>query len=293
MVPSFLLLLLILSICRGLESNSSIPPPLELLHNASDNIGDGNHHTNTLNTTPPSLCWLMSFPNSGTSFTSRLVRQTTGTNTASNYGKENRNEGEDGTSVAVFPDSLSGPFYTDPLNKDLVRPTKGFLLTKTHCGGRCNHCSPEKYTEHLDTFSQQCFEGEYIIKDKYGIITKTRGSYGSDRLSRAIHLVRNPFDNIVSRFHLSLKQFQENNQTDKLAMYPNSRIGFRSFCKRLGGRFNKRERAWFDHKHEKSSRFFRYVFDDNMKRVPCHSDFFRYIQVSAFLHLTKTMVYGR
>lgn len=56
-------------------------------------------------------------------------------NTASNYGLEN--QGEDGTSVPVFHEFLSNPpFWTDPMNPQLTKPTRGYLLTKTHCGGR-------------------------------------------------------------------------------------------------------------------------------------------------------------
>ena len=64
------------------------------------------------------------------------------------------------------------------------------------------------------------------------------------------------------------KHFVKKNHTDKLAMYPRSRDGLRSFCKDLGDRFYKEEEA---------SKFYRDVFDD-VKNVPCHADFFRYIQ---------------
>ena len=72
------------------------------------------------------IAWLMSFPNSGTSYTSYLVRTVTGQLTASNYRSEQA--GAD----AVFEDRPAGPFWTGVGNFD--SPTSGYLLTKTHCG---------------------------------------------------------------------------------------------------------------------------------------------------------------
>lgn len=76
------------------------------------------------------VAFLMSFPNSGTSYTSRLVRTVTGHNTASNYGLET--PGEDGKSVPVFEFSPEGPFWSQPTDARITRPTRGYLLTKTH-----------------------------------------------------------------------------------------------------------------------------------------------------------------
>ena len=207
--------------------------------------------------------------NSGTSYTSLLVRQTTGTNSASNYGKENT--GEDGTSVPVYPDHPDGPFYSNPLSVSLTRPTSGFLLTKTHCGGRCNQCGPNSYVESSHTFSHRCFEGDRIIKDANNQLVKVPGSYYNNKdvlVAKAVHLIRDPFDNVVSRFHLSYKEMVKKNETDWLEKYPKSREGFRSFCKDQSMRYRK---------DEQKSKFYSYVFDD-AKDVPCHADFFRYVQ---------------
>ena len=80
------------------------------------------------------------------------MRGATGTNTASNYGEENL--GPDGTSVRVFDDSPGGPFWTDPASRKHVKPRSGYVLTKTHCGGRCDQCHIDSYVENHQIFSR-------------------------------------------------------------------------------------------------------------------------------------------
>jgi hypothetical protein len=57
------------------------------------------------------VAWLMSFPNSGTSYTGALVRNTTSTVTATNYGTANTMNKK---STPLFNFSTNGPFLTDP-----------------------------------------------------------------------------------------------------------------------------------------------------------------------------------
>ncbi len=64
-------------------------------------------------------------------------------------------------------------------------------------------------------------------------------------------------------------------------MYPRSKEGFRAFCKDLGYRF---------YKEEKAVRFYRDLFHD-VKNIPCHADFFRYIQCHN-LAFTTTWGFG-
>jgi hypothetical protein len=93
---------------------------------------------------PPSLqiAWLMSFPNSGTSYTQKMIRHVTLTRTASNYGNEAK--GAKGASPTVFADQPTGPFWQDThIHPEYSLPTD-YALTKTHCGGRCENCPPTK-----------------------------------------------------------------------------------------------------------------------------------------------------
>lgn len=76
-----------------------------------------------------SIAWLMSFPNSGTSFTSRLVRDATQTYSGSNYADETPT-GLKEIREAVYDDSPQGPFWIKPeASPEFVAP-KSYVLTK-------------------------------------------------------------------------------------------------------------------------------------------------------------------
>jgi len=80
---------------------------------------------------PPGLkmAWLMSFPNSGTSFTSRLVRDATKTDSASNYADETPS-GQNGLRLPVYEDQPDGPFWIKPeASPEFSEPTE-YVITK-------------------------------------------------------------------------------------------------------------------------------------------------------------------
>lgn len=77
----------------------------------------------------PKIAWLMSFPNSGTSFTSKMIRHASEMSTASNYGEENRDL--HGNSVPVYPNVTHGPFWIDPHSMDSTERPSNYVLTKT------------------------------------------------------------------------------------------------------------------------------------------------------------------
>ena len=72
-----------------------------------------------------------------------------------------------------------------------------FLNTSIFISGYCDQCSPENYYETTETFPQRCLDGNPGLND----------TYSEDLVERAIHLIRNPLDNIVSRFHNSYNNF--------------------------------------------------------------------------------------
>lgn len=76
------------------------------------------------------LVWLMSFPNSGTSYTSRLIRDLTQTDSASNYADET-DAGRAGLKYPVFEDMPDGPFWINKPESELDydEPTE-YVLTK-------------------------------------------------------------------------------------------------------------------------------------------------------------------
>ena len=182
------------------------------------------------------------------------MRVVTGKLSASNY------KGEHDAADAVYDEIPEGPFFTGRDFPYMVRPTKGFVLTKTHCTGYCTVCEPEFYIVNATEFAQSCFEGNSIRTDEGDEIVY---SYNQDLVQRAVHIIRDPFDNIVSRFHLMRENFALRNQTELVVRHPKTKNGFRSFCKYMGVRFYEENLE---------------LFDEGIKNIPCFSDFVRYIR---------------
>lgn len=95
-------------------------------------ISKGPNDRGIVKAEPPGrkLVWLMSFPNSGTSFTSRLIRDLTQTDSASNYADET-DAGRAGRKFPVFEDMPDGPFWVNKPESELdyAEPSE-YVLTK-------------------------------------------------------------------------------------------------------------------------------------------------------------------
>jgi Sulfotransferase domain len=211
------------------------------------------------------VVWLMSFPNSGTSFTSKLIRHVTKLSTATNYGNEIASLKSIASiwneSVLMGPNETlipKPPYWIDPhsLGTNWSRPTR-LVLTKTHCGGRCEWCGPAEYIENPHSFRMQCHAGQWN-KDP------TRIMYPLDRVVKAIHLIRNPMDNVVSRFHLGRKLFAARGLE-----FSSGRDGFVKFCQVWKVTYGPQEAKihWLD------PQVYRIL-----EHVPCFGDFIRYVQ---------------
>ena len=74
------------------------------------------------------VAWLMSFPNSGTSYTIHLIRETSNTTTATNYALEG--DIKDEASVPAIQGSEDGPYLELIKTIQTTIPEK-FILTKT------------------------------------------------------------------------------------------------------------------------------------------------------------------
>jgi Sulfotransferase domain len=204
----------------------------------------------------PQIAWLMSWPNSGTSYTLRVVREITNLTTATNYGHEHL---VNDSSILLHPDWVDGPFRAN-LSQNLP---DYFILTKTHCGSRCVHCAPDGYLETSRTFQRACQSGRRHFNSSLN-----QGSMYSSRLvSKAVHLIRNPMDNVVSRFHLSRRHVRYHHHGT--APPANNVSGFREWCDDMDSRFLIQEShtPWLDSTLLKLWR-----------TVPCHAEFFKYIQ---------------
>jgi Sulfotransferase domain len=217
----------------------------------------------------------MSFPNSGTSYTMELVMVASNMSTATNYAWEQEGIGYTGKEMPVplernafntSIDKISGPFWTLPQLSTSYKSSDA-VLTKTHCGGYCHDCRPYKYVETPHSFLMHCAtsEMEYLRDDgkkktKYVI-------YDYNKIVRAVHLIRNPFDNMVSRYHLGRHKKLKTNRTDWIEKYTEDRSGFEKFCS--------------DITHVSSEHTSTFIDQDVLQLIndiPCHLDLFRYIQ---------------
>ena len=215
------------------------------------------HHNHTSHYKGPQIAWLMSFPNSGTSYTSRLVRDASQTVTASNYADETP-QGAQGWREAVFTDQPSGPFWVKPeASPEYTEPT-AFVLTKTHCGIRCNPCSPEAQAETTYSFRRRCLVTKWA---QPGGGNNQYSTYPADRVTKAVHLLRNPFDNVVSRFHLENKKNQK---------YASDKHGFLKYCLSIDYLYTESETKYMHFGNNK-------ILSD-LWQVPCHADFLRYVE---------------
>jgi hypothetical protein len=224
------------------------------------------------------IAWLMSFPNSGTSYTLHLVKSVTHTRTATNYAKMRaakkvRYGGSDPTeSIPVFDNQPTGPFWSDPsndtssINSSADKPT-AFVLTKTHCGAPCEWCPPDKYAQMLLHFQRRCASTESITMEQQedGTVKRSiqKAVYPLDKVTRAVHLIRDPFDNVVSRFRY--ERFNNRTATE----YPANATGFRQYCFKLNHAFRAEHRRG------------RYIDQDivqELEGVPCYADFLRYVE---------------
>jgi Sulfotransferase domain len=238
----------------------------EVLPQAKENVNDASAYivesftrdnNNNGPTTGLKLVWLMSFPNSGTSYTSRLVREATRTMTATNYADEvikiDSTNGQQ-QSQPVYVDQPMGPFWVP---QDNFTAPQRYVLTKTHCGLRCTECPPELYAETTYSFKRKCAGTKYLPPFDGGSTTTTTthriakyGHYPSfDRVEKAIHLVRDPFDNVVSRFHhlLTTRTMKKKyiNQTmttqQQQPHFPATKHGFLEYCLQIDGLFTWNE----------------------------------------------------
>mmetsp|Transcript_14038 Transcript_14038/g.29567 ORF Transcript_14038/g.29567 Transcript_14038/m.29567 type:complete len:253 (-) Transcript_14038:71-829(-) len=225
--------------------------------NTSNNIKKSNSHNRY--DRERKIAWLLSFPNSGTSYTTKLVKRVTQTSTATNYGEESDFlDPVTGGNVPVVKWSSGGPFWASSRSSsssnriihddvdhrgDLSSP---LVLTKTHCTGRCVSCTAKEYLKNLTEFYNGCQTGKryHVVAGNYAnhaeissnstavavIVdknTKTRHSivkkyqktlevthYDAAKLvTKAIHLLRNPLDNIVARFHLARKRSRKKGES--------------------------------------------------------------------------------
>jgi hypothetical protein len=205
----------------------------------------------------PQVAWLLSFPNSGTTFTLKNTGSMSNRSVASNYGREFEH------ALPVRPDLIHGPYVSLPLAHELP-PTS--ILTKTHCGGFCDNCVPEGFVFDLPRFALWCTRGSKKIEG-----TKKQTFYNLTVPTKAVHLVRSPFDNLIARVHYSTRKHGNESQwsPEQRASFSNDREGYLAWCSHLDGLHVEEFRE---------STFFSDEVKAAFRDVPCFAEWFRYVQ---------------
>jgi len=245
---------------NSFEEKLPSPTPLSMQVQDDDSATVVNKLRHSSLRNDPRVAWLMSFPNSGTSYTLGLVASASNMTLASNYGWEHG--GKEGISIPIFE---GGPYWLDP-DSDR-RPTKT-VLTKTHCGGYCHNCRVRKSVETPHSFLLHCAtaEGKERFNESEPFHSK-RHVYDTSNVDRAVHLIRDPLDNMVSRYHLGIHKVTKQNSTDLIERYTYTPEGFRNYC----------EDQEYAH-DEKTSDYVDQAVLRLIKDIPCHLDLFRYVQ---------------
>ena len=246
----------------------------------------------------PQMVWLMSFPNSGTSYTMRMVRSASNRAIATNYGPE-VSSAKHPVSIPLYPpldsekEVVTGPFWRGSKDDKLYRPLPDrYVITKTHCGGRCVRCTPSRYVLTLPQFLRACTQGEGCFPSENTKETNNNTTTSpihceyqdthypppphNPHLGKLIHLIRNPFDNIVSRYHLSRKQWLQRLEDtpdelqEWLQRHPNNATGFHRWCEELDADYGSPFAAKNSHNNSHHQVVSTELF--------CQGEWFRYLQ---------------
>ena len=232
--------------------NNNVKQFVQMIEEDSNMINDDDNEIK--------FSWLMSFPNSGTSYTLKMATSISQSTMASNYGQERTDEF--GNSLLFGNKYPFGPFRG---HENLPIPS-GYMLTKTHCGSRCTSCHPSKYVETEWSFKQKCLTGKRILTSGAGQTVTELQAYDEKFIKKAVHLIRNPFDNIVSRFHLHWKHQKAKGDDSWILSHPKNATGFQEWCKDSDKEYFEDERELY------------YANIPNLDDIPCHAEFFRYTQ---------------
>jgi hypothetical protein len=199
----------------------------------------------------------MSFPNSGTSYTLREIERLSNFSTATNYGKRQRSE-------LVYADLPQGPRCRGVSDKWYAPIPKEYVLVKTHCTGYGMNDGASALKRGSNDFLQGCATTRPFGADA------EKGYYEPALVHKAIHIVRNPFHNLISRYNCEHKLVATSGGDRAVAFaekYPKNAQGFRSFCQDLD--------ADFDEQYSRD--MFQESKRHEVKHTRCHDDIISYV----------------
>jgi len=220
--------------------------------------------------TSPRVALLVNFPKSGSTYVQNVMHRTTNLTTANNYGMT-MIDGIQVNTRQVWLDRTNGPFR----NNELSLPESGFILTKTHCGGWCYSCKPSNYLMSKTAFHREC-----LVSFRHNQYVLQKVQYDGKLVKKGIHLMRDPFSNIVSRF---LRYSERKNDPDfdvnnpiAPSGFPMTIGGFQDYCKEMNDEMYGEEYDWV-FKNPKVNEF--------MDKIPCRGEFLKYFKWHNFVRI--------
>lgn len=238
----------------------------------SNNDHDASHDQNT-SLQNLNISYLLAYPMSGSTFTMLLVSITTNTTLGTNYDY-NAFKNDNGRPILIFSTSQDSPTDETGINgspfwfeslASTNKPLKN-VLTFSQCGGYCMYpCTPENYILTEATFDESC---RTVIEQsqKQGFINASITP--KSKVTKVVHLIRDPFSNVVSRFHAYLRDKAAKHELSM--MYPNTMEGFRSWC-------NDMDNDAYLLRLEMEYPLISIEAKEWMRSIPCHSEFYKYI----------------
>lgn len=232
----------------------------------------------------PKLVWLMSFPNSGTSYTLRQMERLTNFSMATNYGAEGER------SKLLLENEPHGPRCRG-LQDASYRPLpKEYILVKTHCTG---------YSTNSGALALKLQTSEFVTgcaTTKPNNPNAVSGSYDPNLVSKAVHVIRDPFHNLISRFNCEHKldakgrdrHHRRNLDQGFSEKYSKDSVGFSKFCSDLDSDFD----------HQYRGTILSNTTRRDVKHTKCHDDVISYVQwhnhafeTTRKLHLPTMVLY--
>ena len=211
----------------------------------------------------------MSFPNSGTTYTIELIAAASNMSMATNYGQEQEKKRlhsfYPNLNTSALPVFSKGPFWMEPLKQHPKRA----VLTKTHCGGYCHDCPPTGSVETPHSFLMHCAsanENRDSIVDGVAV-PAVRYIYDYNDVDRAVHLIRDPLDNMVARYHYDATKLVRDHPEKWADRYTRDGKGFANLCADQAKQYPNRVDQRIDPQ-----------VLELIEDIPCYMDLFRYAQ---------------
>jgi len=167
--------------------------------------------------------------------------------------------------------------------------TDGLDVDYSYCTGRCVCCGPDQYVVNETFFLEECTRGSGLFPEGVRLNnTQTTNNdflnkdiveegfqavhYNPSIVKKAIHLIRSPFDNIVSRFHMERKHWIGLNRKDEMNKYSNNATGFQLWCRDIDQQYGPTSLATAKENGIPGDIY------KLMEPLPCYGEFFKYVQ---------------